>query len=290
MGVLEFLRDVGKHFTVNRMLGKDSVRTRLEREDGISYTEFSYMLLQANDYLVLNQTEGCELQVAGSDQWGNITAGIDLIRRSAGRAVHGLTSPLLMRSDGQKFGKSEGDALWLDGGLTSPYQLFQYFMQVDDADIETMLLRLTFVPVEAIASLMVQHGSAPGRRDGQRALARAVTEIVHGSQVLGPVEAATAILFGADPQGADEETFGLLAGELATTDVTPTDLDDLPALFVRTGLATSKGEIRKNPRGYYANGRSIDDQRSIDRSDLLHDRYLLLRRGKTAHHLVRISG
>jgi tyrosyl-tRNA synthetase len=290
MGVLEFLRDVGKHFTVNRMLGKDSVRTRIEREDGISFTEFSYMLLQAHDYLVLNEQEGCDLQVAGSDQWGNITAGIDLIRRRTGRAVHGLTSPLLLRSDGQKFGKSEGGALWLDAELTSPYQLFQYFMQSDDADVETMLLRLTFVPTDEVASLMVQQGAAPERRDGQRALARAVTEIVHGAAVLGPVEAATALLFGADPQGADAPTFDLLAEELATTDAGPGELDDLPALLVRTGLAGSKGEIRRNPKGYYVNGRSINDRPAISSGDLLHGRYLLLRRGKAAHHLVRISG
>jgi tyrosyl-tRNA synthetase len=290
MGVLEFLRDVGKHFTVNRMLGKDSVRTRIEREDGISFTEFSYMLLQAHDYLVLNETEGCELQVAGSDQWGNITAGIDLIRRRLGRTVHGLTSPLLLRSDGQKFGKSEGGALWLDAALTSPYQLFQYFMQVDDADVETMLLRLTFVPLEEVTQLTAQHLAAPERRDGQRALARAVTAIVHGPGVLGPVEAATALLFGADPQGADGSTFDLLAGEVATTDVTPTALSDLPALFVTAGLAGSKGEIRRNPRGYYANGRSLEDQRTLEPADLLHGRYVLLRRGKASHHLVRVSG
>jgi len=290
MGVLEFLRDVGKHFTVNRMLGKDSVRSRIEREDGISFTEFSYMLLQANDYLVLNETEGCELQVAGSDQWGNITAGIDLIRRRTGRAVHGLTSPLLLRSDGQKFGKSEGGALWLDADLTSPYQLFQYFMQVDDADVETMLLRLTFVPTEEVALLTARHLAAPERREGQRALARAVTEIVHGPSVLGPVEAATALLFGADPQGADDLTFELLAQELPVTDAVVGDLDDAPALFVRAGLAGSKGEIRRNPAGYYINGQSVVDRRTLDAGDLLHGRYLLLRRGRAAHHLVRISG
>jgi tyrosyl-tRNA synthetase len=290
MGVLEFLRDVGKHFTVNRMLGKDSVRSRIEREDGISFTEFSYMLLQANDYLVLNETEGCNLQVAGSDQWGNITAGIDLIRRRTGRTVHGLTSPLLLRSDGQKFGKSEGGALWLDATLTSPYQLFQYFMQVGDADVETMLLRLTFVPTEDVALLTAQHLAAPERRDGQRALARAVTEIVHGPSVLGPVEAATALLFGADPQGADEPTFDLLADELPTTEATVSDLEDVPALFVRTALAGSKGEIRRNPAGYYVNGQPMGDRRALEAADLLHGRYLLLRRGRAAHHLVRISG
>ena len=145
MGVLEFLRDVGKHVTVNAMLAKESVRTRLERADGISFTEFSYMLLQANDFYVLHRDLGCELQVAGSDQWGNITAGIDLIRRRAGAAVHGLTSPLLVRADGQKFGKSAGGALWLDRAKTSPYQLYQYFLQVDDDDVEPMLARLTLL-------------------------------------------------------------------------------------------------------------------------------------------------
>ncbi len=290
VGVLEFLRDVGKHFTVNRMLAKHSVRSRIEREDGISFTEFSYMLLQANDYLVLHETEGCRLQVAGSDQWGNITAGIDLIRRRTGATAHGLTSPLLVRSDGKKFGKSEGGALWLDGTMTSPYQLFQYFMQVDDADVDMMLRRLTLLPTDEIDAVVAAHASAPERRSGQRALAEQVTGLVHGPAVVGPIEAVSGLLFGADPQGADEPTFELLATEIPTTEAAPSELDDLPALFVRTGLAGSKGEIRRNPDGYSVNGSTIGDRRSLATDDLVHGRYALLRRGKASHHLVRVSG
>src|SRR5690606_20817787 len=143
-----FLRDVGKHVTINTMLAKDSVRSRMERESGISYTEFSYMLLQANDFDVLHQSHACDLQVAGSDQWGNITAGVDLVRRRRGEAVHGLTAPLIVRSDGTKFGKSEGENIWLDAARTSPYRLYQYFLNVGDEDVEPLLLRLTTVAVE----------------------------------------------------------------------------------------------------------------------------------------------
>jgi tyrosyl-tRNA synthetase len=290
IGVLEFLRDVGKHVTVNTMLAKDSVRSRLERADGISFTEFSYMLLQANDYLHLHRAEGCDLQVAGSDQWGNITAGIDLIRRTTGDTVHGLTSPLLVRSDGQKFGKTAGGALWLDASKTSPYQLFQYFLQVDDADVRTMLLRLTLVPTDEVEDVVADHERDPGQRRGQRRLAREVVSIVHGAGVLGAIEAASALLFGGDPADAGADALELLAAEVPSSVVATDDLADLVGLFARTGLAKSKGEVRRNRAGYYVNGQPIGDRDAVDESDLLHGRFLVLRRGRRDHHLVQISG
>ncbi len=290
MRVLEFLRDVGKHMTVNTMLAKDSVRTRLEREDGISFTEFSYMLLQANDYLVLREQEGCTLQVAGSDQWGNITAGIDLIRRRRGEAVHGLTSPLLVRSDGQKFGKSVDGALFLDAERTSPYQLYQYFVQVDDADVEPMLLRLTMLSVDEIAAVVAAHRDAPERRGGQRCLAAEITAVVHGADAVGPVEEASSLLFGGDPVAAGADAFELLAAEVPTSEVGREALGDALALFVSTGLAKSKGELRRNRGGYTVNGRPLGDRDALSESDVLHGRYLLLRRGKVSHHIVRVRG
>jgi tyrosyl-tRNA synthetase len=290
MGVLDFLRDVGKHVTVNAMLAKESVRTRLERADGISFTEFSYMLLQANDFYVLHRDLGCELQVAGSDQWGNITAGIDLIRRRAGAAVHGLTSPLLVRSDGQKFGKSAGGALWLDRDKTSPYQLFQYFLQVDDDDVGPMLARLTLLPVEEVTAVVADHLREPSRRTGQRRLAREVVAVVHGAEVLPPIEEASQLLFGGDPLAAGPDAFELLAGEVPTTTVGRSDLGDLVGLFAVTGLARSKGEVRRNRAGYYLNGVAIGEREALEEADLVHGRWALLRRGRRDHHLLRISG
>ena len=178
--LLDFLRDVGKHVTVNQMIAKESVRSRLDGEHGISFTEFSYMLLQANDFRHLHDDHGVELQMGGSDQWGNITAGIDLIRRTSGATAHGLTWPLLLRSDGQKFGKSSGNAVWLSPERTSPYQFRQYWVQTDDADIAERLLRFSMRPVDEIEAIVAQHATAPELRLAQRQLAHELTELVHG--------------------------------------------------------------------------------------------------------------
>ncbi|MEI2638086.1 MAG: tyrosine--tRNA ligase [Microthrixaceae bacterium] len=196
MSILEFLRDVGKHVTVNTMLAKDSVRSRIDRESGISFTEFSYQLLQANDFEVLNRIHGCELQVAGSDQWGNITAGVDLARRRSGLRLHGLTAPLITRSDGSKFGKSEGENIWLSAQRTSPFRLYQYFLNIADEDIEKILLKLTLVPVEEVRSIVADHSDEPHLRRGQRRVAQELTALVHGPDAVAPVEAASSILFG----------------------------------------------------------------------------------------------
>ena len=182
LGVLDFLRDVGKHMTVNAMLAKESVRARVESEDGISFTEFSYMLLQANDYAVLHGDHDCELQVGGSDQWGNITAGIDLIRRRTGDHVHGLTVPLVTRSDGTKFGKSVDGSVWLSPSRTSPYAFYQYWINVDDRDVERFLLQLTLLSLDEVAGVVAEHASAPEQRTGQRRLAHEMTALVHGPE------------------------------------------------------------------------------------------------------------
>lgn len=293
VGVLEFLRDVGKHMTVNTMLAKDSVRSRMDRDSGISFTEFSYMLLQANDYRVLHDLRGVDLQVAGSDQWGNIVAGVDLIRRSVGDQVHGLTAPLIVRADGSKFGKSEGENVWLSAELTSPYQMYQYLMNVGDGDIEGLLSRLTTVPASECAQVAASHSLGPEERLGQRRLAREVTALVHGPEVLGPIESAAAVLFGGQPTDADQATFDLLANELPSDVISSGALEetDLLGLFADTPLARSRGEVRKNPEGHYLNGIAVSerDGGAVGVDDLIHGRYLLLRKGRRRHHLIVVS-
>ncbi len=294
VGVLDFLRDVGKHMTINTMLAKDSVKSRIQRESGISFTEFAYMLLQANDFLVLHRERACDLQVAGSDQWGNITAGIDLVRRCTGDAVHGLTAPLIVRSDGTKFGKSEGQNLWLSPERTSPYQLYQYFLNAADDDVLPLLLRLTTVPVQECTAVAEAHAGAPERRDGQRRLAREVTGLVHGSEVVGPIEAAAEVLFGRPIADAAPATLELLAREIPTTNVPRSELvgADPVDLLDRCDLAKSKGEVRRNLAGYSVNQEGLvrREGRPIGPEDLLEDRYLLLRRGRSAYHLLVAAG
>jgi tyrosyl-tRNA synthetase len=291
--VLEFLRDVGKHVTVNQMIAKESVKTRLQSEAGISYTEFSYMLLQANDYLWLHENRGCELQIGGSDQWGNITAGIDLIRRRTGHAAHGLTWPLLLRSDGDKFGKSAaGDNVWLDPGLTSPYQFFQYWMRVPDADVERFLRQLTLLPADDAEAVAAAHRLAPERREGQRRLAREVTTLVHGPEATTAAEAAAGVLFGEPLHGVDRSTLDAITGEVPTTSVGRDELEAgvaLADLLARTGLAGSKGEARRliQQGGAYVNNQRADGADDVVTwGNTLHGRYVLLRRGKDAYHLV----
>ncbi len=290
VGVLEFLRDVGKYTTVNTMLAKDSVKSRLGREAGISFTEFSYMLLQANDFLELHRNHGVDLQVAGSDQWGNITAGVDLVRRRTSDTVHGLTAPLIVRSDGSKFGKSEGGNIWLSADRTSPYRMYQYFLNVADDDVESMLLRLTLLSVAECRAVAAEHGAAPSAREGQRRLAAEITDLVHGPEVTAQVEHAARVLFGAPMAEVDDTTLAVLSGEIPTTTFAASAVlgGDPAGLFVEVGLAKSKGEVRKNANGHYVNQVSLAerDGEPLSAHDLLHDRYLLLRKGKNGHHLV----
>ena len=291
MPLLAFLRDVGKHVTVNQMLAKESVRSRIESEHGISYTEFSYMLLQANDYWHLHTTEGVDLQIGGSDQWGNLVAGVDLIRRREGHHVHALSWPLLLSSDGRKIGKSVGGGdLWLDAAKTSAYQLFQRFMQVPDADVRTFLLQLTLLPVEECHAIADAHEQAPEKREGQRRLARENVTIVHGAEAARAAEEASEILFGAgDPLLASDETFGSIAGEVPTTLVSALGAPVVD-LLVETALVRSKGEGRRalEQGGVYVNGRPVAGlDTAVTDADLLHGRWLLLRKGKRSYALVQ---
>jgi tyrosyl-tRNA synthetase len=288
---LAFLRDVGKHVTVNQMVGKESVKARMAGEHGISYTEFSYMLIQANDYLHLHRTRGVDLQIGGSDQWGNITLGADLVRKVTGDHVHALTWPLLLRSDGRKFGKSEAGNVWLGAHRTSPYQFFQYWMQVPDADVERFLLQLTLLPVDEARAAAAAHAAAPHLREGQRRLAREVTTLVHGAEAARAAESASAILFGGDPGDASAESLAFVAAEVPSTTVSPARLAegiDLVDLLVECGVFRSKGEARRTLSGVAVNGERVEEGRMVGTADLLHDRWVLLRKGKT-YHLVEAS-
>ncbi|MEM8905342.1 MAG: tyrosine--tRNA ligase, partial [Actinomycetota bacterium] len=214
MSVLEFLRDPGKFVTVQQMTGKESVRSRLGSEQGLSYTEFSYMLLQANDYAHLAEHEGCELQIGGADQWGNISLGVDLTRRRLGRHVHAFTWPLLTRADGSKYGKTAGgDTMWLGEQRMSPYAFFQGWMHIDDADVRRLLAQLTFLDLAEVDAVASEHEAEPGRRTGQRRLAQEVTTLVHGAAAAVAAAEASAILFGGDPTTASEAALQMVAGE-----------------------------------------------------------------------------
>ena len=291
MGTLEFLRDVGKHFTVNQMVAKESVRARMESENGISFTEFSYMLLQANDFRHLCEFENVEMQMGGSDQWGNITAGTDLIRRRLGKSGYGLTWPLLTRSDGQKMGKSVHGALWLDPDKTSPYEFRQYWVQLPDEDVERFLLQLTLRSVDDIKALMDEHRAAPEKRLAQRALATDVTALVHGSAAEQAAAEAAQVLFGGDPTAASAEALAVVAREVPSSEVTREQLGDQIAVLVQTGLASSNGEARRTltQKGFKANGKTLEETKSLLEVDLLHGRYMLLRKGKTNFHLLTVT-
>jgi tyrosyl-tRNA synthetase len=284
--LLDFLRDVGKHANVNQMIARESVKARLESENGISFTEFSYQLLQANDYLHLCRNHGVDLQVGGSDQWGNLLAGVDLIRRADGKHVHALTWPLLLRSDGHKFGKSEDGAIWLAADRTSPYQFFQYWMNVADADIERFLLQLTLLPVEDCRAIAAEHAEAPHRRSGQRRLAREVTTIVHGPEATAAAQEASAILFGGSPAGASVQALEFLATEVPTSPFTA-DVT-LAAALAATPLASSLSDARRtiSQGAVSVNGSVAGEDRPLVAGDLLYSRWLLLRKGKRNYHLL----
>jgi tyrosyl-tRNA synthetase len=282
---LEFLRDVGKHMTVNQMMARESVKARLESEHGISFTEFTYQLVQANDYLHLHRTRGCQLQMGGSDQWGNIVAGVELVRKADAERVHALVWPLLLRSDGKKFGKSEAGAIWIGAHRTSPYQFFQYWMQVPDADLRRFLLQLTLIPVEECNAVADAHEQAPEQRAGQRRLAREVTSIVHGAEAATAAEEASAILFGGDPTTATVEAFDQLADEVPTSEVVlPVDLVEVLAT---AGVVKSKGEARRQleQQAVSVNGVKAQVDRTLTPDDRLHGRWVLIRKGRTYHLL-----
>jgi tyrosyl-tRNA synthetase len=288
--MLDFLRDVGKHVTVNQMIAKDSIRSRLEGEHGISYTEFSYMLLQANDFRHLYEAYGVELQAGASDQWGNIVAGVDLIRRRLGATAHGLTHPLITKSDGSKFGKTADGAVWLDPLRTSPYQFWQFWRQRDDDMIETYLKMLSLRPIDEIDAILEAHQREPHTGRAQRALADELTASIHGiASAAAAVEAAD-LLFAGDPTMASSAALSTLSGEIPTSTLSMDVLGDTVATLVATGLAASNSDARRSlaQRSYYANGRQLDADSSLAGVPLLHGRYMLLRKGKKNHHLVEV--
>jgi tyrosyl-tRNA synthetase len=293
--LLQFLRDVGKHATVNQMVARESVRIRMESDQGISFTEFTYMLLQANDYLWLHDHLGCELQLGGSDQWGNILSGVDLIRRVRGRAVHALCWPLLTAADGSKLGKTTGARIWLDPGLTSPYAFFQHWMQTDDADLGRMLRQMTLLPLAEIDALLAEHAEAPQRRAGQRALAAAVTALVHGPEAAATALEATGILFGGDPRQASAEALAFVAAEVPRTGLEPGEAlaagVALPPVLVRLGLAGSLSQARKllAEGGVSVDGDKVPADRLLGPEDVLHGRWIVLRKGKRDWAVVDVG-
>jgi tyrosyl-tRNA synthetase len=285
---VEFMRDVGKHFTVNYMLAKDSVQSRIE--GGISFTEFSYMLLQAYDFLELHRREGVTLQIGGSDQWGNITAGLELIRRVAGKTAHALTMPLVTTASGAKFGKTEAGAVWLDSARTSPYKFYQYWINVDDRDVARYLRLFTLMPraeIEALDSLLA---SAPEKREAQQALARDMTARVHGEEAGRVAEEVSRVLFGkADPTSLTEPVLRALSEEVpfAESSAAPGLLDALVTLK----LAASKGAARRlvEQGGVYLNGQRASADTDLSAAKTLAGRYHLLRKGARDYGLVRVG-
>jgi tyrosyl-tRNA synthetase len=294
---LDFLRDVGKHFSVNTMISKESVRARMEdRETGISYTEFSYMLLQAFDFYHLKKELNCELQIGGSDQWGNITAGIDLTRKKLSAHVFGLTMPLITNSDGSKFGKTAAGAVWLDPRKTSVYRFYQFWIRTDDRDVIARLKYFTFLTREEIAELEKQHLARPEERVAHKALAKAVTDLIHGPAATQEAVRASEILFGGGLEGISEATFKDIVGEVPTKKIAAAKFSgqgmSLIELLVESGLATSKGQGRKDIEGggiNINNTRESNIQRFVGSGDLLFGKYLLLRKGKKNYCAVEVE-
>ena len=291
---LDFLRDIGKHFSVNQMVAKESVRARMEdRETGISYTEFSYMLLQAFDFHFLRGQYGCELQIGGSDQWGNITAGIELCRKKQGVYVFGLTLPLITNADGTKFGKTEAGAIWLDPKRTSVYRFYQFWINTDDRDVIRYLKYFTFLSQDEIAALEKQHAENPGARGAHKALAKAATDLIHGPNATTEAVRASEILFGGELKGIAESTFNEILGEVPTKEIEKSKLADagipLVELLVHAGLCPSKGQARKDIEGGGVNVNNVREagtSRTVTASDLLFGKHVLLRKGKKNYVVV----
>jgi tyrosyl-tRNA synthetase len=291
LGLMDFLREAGKHFTISYMMQKESVKARMET--GISFTEFTYMLVQAYDFWHLNGTDQCELQMGGSDQWGNITAGIELIHRRDGTQAHGLVFPLLTTSAGNKFGKSEDGNVWLDPAKTSPYKFYQFWLNQEDGDLERLLRLFTFMPVDEIARIVKEHQADPGKRSGQRTLALAVTTLVHGAETADRVIEASQLLFGgATNAHSSHEAYRELVDEIPTSRIPKESLVAGIALadaLVTAGLATSKSEARRGleQKGFAVNGEKIDDPaRGLGPADLKGGKYILLQKGKKNYALV----
>jgi tyrosyl-tRNA synthetase len=293
LGAIEFMRDVGKHFTVNAMLAKESVKRRTESEDGISYTEFSYSLLQAYDYLVLHDRFGCTLQMGGSDQWGNITAGMDLIRRVRGAKAHGLVLPLVTTASGTKFGKTEAGTIWLDPTLTKPYEFHQFWLNVDDRDAVKYLKYFTFLDAPRIAELEAATAREPEHRHAQRTLASEVTALVHGTAAVQEAERAASKLFKGDLTTMSEGELLQVFSSVPSSQTSYRADGWLVTEFLSSNAVTgSKGEAARLIKGggIYINGERVVDERSrVLPSEAMHGRYFIVRKGKKDNFLVRVD-
>ena len=297
VSLLEFLRDTGKHFTVNYMMAKESVKRRLGSEDGLSFTEFSYQLLQAYDYLVLHDRYGCRLQAGGSDQWGNVVAGCDLIRRVRGARAHGLVLPLVTTSAGTKFGKTEAGTVWLDAERTSPFRFYQFWLNTDDSDAVQFLKWFTLLTEPQIDAIAQAHAAAPEKRQAQRELARLLTRVVHGDDELARAERASAVLFGGMLADADPADILMIFDDVPSIDL-PADAfaaDGLPVAdaALRASLVSSKGEAMRLIRqgGLYINDRRVtESENRLTRADLIGGQVLVLRKGQRERRVIRVTG
>ncbi len=295
LDLIEFLRDIGKHFTINYMLAKDSVKSRIDREEGISYTEFSYMLLQSYDYLYLNQHENCIMQTGGSDQWGNITAGAELVRRVTGNSVYGMVYPLITKSDGTKFGKTESGAVWLKAERTSPFKFYQFWLNTDDKDVINYLKFFTFLPKEEIEELEFSVKDHPELREAQKRLSKEITTIVHGETALSNAEQATQVLFGGSLDGLSGKEIEEIFEEVPSTNLPKSGFEgqgtSIIDLLVDCAVAKSKGEAR---RSIQEGGINLNNQRvtEVDQmvtlNNLIDNQYLILRKGRKNYYFVKV--
>jgi tyrosyl-tRNA synthetase len=294
VSLLDFLRDIGKHFTVNYMMAKESVKRRLGGDEGISFTEFSYLLLQSYDYLVLHQRTGCTLQMGGSDQWGNIVAGCDLIRKVQGAKAHGLVMPLVTTSAGTKFGKTEAGTVWLDPARTSPFRFYQFWLNTDDRDAVKYLKFFTWLDRAAIAALEQTVVDAPASREAQRTLAREVTAMVHGAEELARAERASAVLFGGSLDGASADEILTVFEDVPAVAMAADALASFTtaALVTHAGLTASKGEAVRliKQGGIYVNDRRVTDERaSLTAADAIGEKVIVLRKGQRDRRIVRLE-
>lgn len=296
LNLIDFLRDTGKHFTVNYMMAKDSVKTRLDRDEGISFTEFSYMLLQSYDFLHLFDTEGCELQTGGSDQWGNITAGVELIRRVRGKPAFAIVYPLITKADGTKFGKTETGTVWLSPKRTSPYRFYQFWLNTDDRDVVKYLKLFTFLDQPAIDELENAVQTRPEQREAQRRLAEEMTRTVHGESELAGAVQASQVLFGGELRGLPAEAIQDIFADVPSSSLEKAQLEagfSLVDLLVQSGLASSKGDARRSiaEGGIYLNNQRLEDASyKVNPADGIARKFLVLRRGRKNYHLVKITG
>lgn len=295
VGFLEFLRDTGKHLTINYMMAKDSVKSRLEGDSGISYTEFSYMLLQAFDFVQLAKSHGCRLQVGGNDQYGNITAGCELSRKQGGPQLFGLTAPLLLDSSGQKMGKTTtGERIWLDPALTSPYAFYQYWFNRPDAEVPRLLRQFSLKPLAEIDAILAEHDLDRGKRIGQRELARSMTGWIHGEASIAPIEAAARVMFGGSLEGVTDLVLRQLAATVKTVDIPRSELEagiGIVDLLARvTGDSKSKARTLVQQGGAYINNAKIGElEHKVSTAHLATETMLVVRSGKKDYFLVRVA-